>query len=144
VTRWHLARLGHGWDYFGRVVESGAHLRSLEMLLDGRVDACAIDSTVLELEMRARGELGQCLRRVHTLGPSPAPPGIIAASVPEPWRRALRAALLQIHHDPAGAGLLSSVQLRRYAAACDSTYDPIRRMAAVAETLAAPPRVSLA
>ena len=42
-----------GGDFFGRVIESGSHETSLQMILDGAIDGSAIDSTVLELETRA-------------------------------------------------------------------------------------------
>ena len=48
VVRAYLAESGHLDDFFGAVVESGAHSESLEMVLSGRVDGAAIDSTVLE------------------------------------------------------------------------------------------------
>jgi phosphonate transport system substrate-binding protein len=46
VVGYHLATLGEGSGYFGQVVESGAHQVSLQMILDGRIDASAIDSLV--------------------------------------------------------------------------------------------------
>ncbi len=62
LTRYHLARMGEGWRYFGRVVEAGSHLNALEMVLKGDVDASAIDSTVLELELVSRPDLGDRFR----------------------------------------------------------------------------------
>jgi phosphonate transport system substrate-binding protein len=57
VTRYYLAARGHARGYFGRVVGSGAHQKSLRMILNGEIDASAIDSTVLETELRHRPEL---------------------------------------------------------------------------------------
>ena len=48
VVRAYLAELGERDGYFGGVVESGAHQPSIEMIVDGRADCSAIDSTVLE------------------------------------------------------------------------------------------------
>jgi phosphonate transport system substrate-binding protein len=47
VTRHHFLALGETRGYFGRVVASGAHQRSIQMVLDGAIDASVIDSTVL-------------------------------------------------------------------------------------------------
>ena len=59
IVRTHLAALGEKADFFGEVIEAGSHQAALEMILDGRVDAAAIDSTVLETELRARPESGR-------------------------------------------------------------------------------------
>ena len=48
--RHHLLALGETQGYFSRVVASGAHQRSIQMVLDGAIDASGIDSTVLETE----------------------------------------------------------------------------------------------
>ena len=48
VVRYHLAAKGMPAAYFGRVVESGSHHNSLQMILQRSIDAAAIDSTVLE------------------------------------------------------------------------------------------------
>jgi len=135
LTRCHLARLGYGWDYFGRVVEAGAHLRSLRMVLDGEVDASAIDSTVLELELSRRPELAAALRVVHTFGPSPAPPGVVSTAVPAALRDRLRRALVEVHLDPGAAALLAQARLSRYAPVTDADYDPIRQMARIAGSI---------
>lgn len=133
VTRWHLGRLGHSGGYFDTVVEAGAHLRALEMVLEGAVDAAAIDSTVLELEQANRPELVERLRPIHTLGPSPAPPGVVSTRLPGDLRAALRGALLSMHEDPEGARVLLRARLARYADVRDRDYDPIRRMGAIAD-----------
>ena len=75
VTRYHLAKEGLGADYFGCVIESGSHQNSLRMLLEGVIDATAIDSTVLEMALVKDRSLGDRIRTITILGPSPAPPG---------------------------------------------------------------------
>src|SRR5262249_44567968 len=49
LVRYHLAVKGRASGYFARVVESGSHQDSLQMILEGAIDATAIDSTVLEM-----------------------------------------------------------------------------------------------
>lgn len=77
LARYHLAMLGEMSDYFGRVLESGAHLSTLRMILRSEVDASAIDSMVLELEFARQPALRNQVRIVETLGPSPAPPWVV-------------------------------------------------------------------
>jgi phosphonate transport system substrate-binding protein len=129
VTRYHLATLGERSGYFGRVVEAGSHLRALDMVLDGSIDAAAIDSTVLELELAARPQLQDQIRIVEVLGPSPIPPWVVTPSLSPEARAALRRILLQMHHDPAGKAILAAGQVRRFVPVEDKDYDAIRDMA---------------
>ena len=133
ITRYYLATLGECGGYFGRAVEAGAHQRSIRMVISGEVDASAIDSTVLELELRQHPELAPHLRVVHTLGPSPIPPGVISRHVPLATRRAVRDTLLRMHEDPEGSALLAEAGLARYIPTRDEDYDEIRHMARTAE-----------
>jgi len=133
VVRYHLATLGHYSGFFGRVVASGAHQVSLQMVLEGQVDGSAIDTTVLEWELQQRPEIGRLLRVVETLGPSPIPPLVIKTSVPQELREKIRSLLLELHHSERGRRILELGQLRRFASVTDSDYDPVRRMAELAE-----------
>ena len=129
LPRYVLASRGETNGFFGRVVESGAHERSLEMILDGSVDAAAIDSTVLEQEVRQVPSLRTELRSIDTLGPSPIPPLVVSRSVPRPLRAAIQSILLNVHQDPEGALLLERAHMSRFVSVTDADYDPIRTMA---------------
>jgi phosphonate transport system substrate-binding protein len=133
VTRYHLATLGERSGYFGQVIEAGSHQTSLQMILDRRVDASAIDSTVLETELQLRPEIGAQIRIIAALGPSPIPPWVILKSVSQDWRMAIREIFLQMHQDPEGQAILAQGQLARFVRVEDRDYDPIREMAQQAE-----------
>jgi phosphonate transport system substrate-binding protein len=128
VTQYHLSRLGENWSYFGRLVESGAHRNSLEMILDGSVQASAIDSTYLEWRLRREPELRARLRVIDTLGPSPIPPWIVSTRLPPAIRVALRQLLLDMAEEAKGRLILDIGHIARFAAVTDQSYDPIRRM----------------
>jgi phosphonate transport system substrate-binding protein len=133
LTCYHLAVIGEPKDFFGRVVQAGAHQTALEMVLDGRIDASAIDSTVLEEELRLRPEIAGRLRVIERLGPSPIPPWVIRQDLPQTLRDAVRQAFLSMHTYPTGREILSMGSLERFASVQDSDYDPIREMARKAE-----------
>ncbi len=135
ITRYHLARLGEARGYFGRVVQAGSHLRAMEMVLAQQVDASAIDSTVLELELAKRPELSEQLRIIETLGPSPIPPWVTTKSVPPDLRDAIRRVFWEMHEDAEGQALLAAGQMARMAPVRDGDYDPIREMARLAEVV---------
>jgi phosphonate transport system substrate-binding protein len=129
LTRYHLARLGEHRGYFGRVVEAGAHQTALRWVIDGTVDASAIDSIVLELELQLHPELAPLIRVVETFGPSPIPPCVISTRVPMVIRDALRQALLEMHHDAEGRTILTAAMTRRFVSVSDADYHSIREMA---------------
>lgn len=129
AARHRLARMGRERGFFGKVVASGSNEASLRHLLDGTVDATAIDSTVLDLLCRRDPSLGGRLRSVETFGPSPSPPWVVGRAVPEHLRAAIRNALLAMSTDPEGRAALASGMASRFAAVTDADYDQVRRMA---------------
>jgi phosphonate transport system substrate-binding protein len=133
VTRYHLARLGESRGYFGRVVEAGSHLQAIEMVLERRIEASAIDSTVLELELKARPQLKTELRVIETLGPSPIPPWVVTTNVPPELREAIRKVFWQMHETVEGRAILKQGQVMKMVRVKDRDYDPIREMARAAE-----------
>jgi phosphonate transport system substrate-binding protein len=99
------------------------------MVLSGRVDGAAIDSTVLEWLTAQRGVIADEIREIETIGPSPIPPWVISRRVPETLRTAIRALLLALHRDPFGTGMLDGARIHRFVPTEDRDYDPIRAMA---------------
>lgn len=135
VVRAYLSSLFEGNGFFDKTVESGAHKTSLEMILDGRVDGAAIDSTVLEWVVSHYPNVSERIRVIETFGPSPIPPWVISRRVREVDRERLRKLLLCMDEDPIGRSILSGGQMSRFISASDTDYDPIRSMARAAEQI---------
>ncbi len=135
LMRSHLAKLGLDSSYLGKVTESGAHQQSIIMLLNGLVDASAIDSWVLELELARNPSLKSKIRIIDTLGPSGFPPFIVSKHVPQALRQALRQAMLTMDQDPLGRKILDSVQISHFTQNEDKDYDSIRHMAQQAQRI---------
>ena len=133
VVRHHLLALGETGGYFGRVVRSGAHQRSIDMVLDRQIDASGIDSTVLETEMVRRPELGTALRTIAAIGPSPIPPVVVARQLDPALKVRLRELLLGMSADPAGRVVLAEGRMTGFVSVRDADYDPIRTMLRRAE-----------
>lgn len=129
VVRHHLLALGETRGYFGRVVASGGHQRSIQLILDGEVDAAGIDSSVLELELARRPELGPALRTIGAIGPSPIPPVIAARGLDGARRARLRELFCGMASDPAGRAVLAEGLLAGFVPVQDADYEPIRAMA---------------
>lgn len=135
VTRYTLAQRGLPSSYFGEAIESGAHQVSLQMILNGEIDASAIDSTVLELELQQQPGLAAQIRIIDTFGSSPIPPWIIAQQVPADLKQQLRSAFLTMHTDPIGQAILMTGLIDHFVRVTDADYDPVRAMIPLAETV---------
>jgi phosphonate transport system substrate-binding protein len=128
IVRYHLATMGETWEYFGQAVESGAHQSSLRMILNHEADVSAIDSTVLETEIRRQPELKSAIRVIETLGPSPMPPWVILRELPRSLKESLRDLLFQMHRDSNGSRILIDGGIARFSPVDDHFYDAIRHM----------------
>jgi ABC-type phosphate/phosphonate transport system substrate-binding protein len=128
VVRYALALRHETSGFFGRVIESGAHQVSLQLILNHQVDGSAIDSTVLEQEIRNDPSIQSRIRIIDILGPSPIPPWVISKKTRPDWRSALHKLFLGMHGDPAGKAILDRAHMLRFTAVDDADYNLIRSM----------------
>lgn len=124
----HLVQANHLSGFFGQVVESGSHATSMDWVETGRADAAAIDSVVLEMELKQRPQRAAHLRVIESLGPAGMPPVTTATRLGEAEHRQLTEALVTMHQHPAGQAILARGGVRRFAPVTDRNYDDIRHM----------------
>ncbi len=133
LTRHHLVTMGETRGFFSHVVEAGFHQGSLRMVASGAVDAAAIDSQVLAIELRDHPDLAAELRVIEKLGPSTIQPVVAARHLPVDVKAALGMALLRLGDDPSARKELDRGFVDRFVPVTDSDYDDIRGMLAAAE-----------
>ena len=133
LTRHHLVTMGETRGFFGCVVEAGFHQHALRMVAVGEVDAAAIDSQVLAIELRDDPGLASELSVIEVLGPSTIQPVVAARHLPVDVKVALRTALLRMGDDPAGRAALAKGFVERFVPVTDGDYDDIRMMLVAAE-----------
>jgi phosphonate transport system substrate-binding protein len=125
ATLARLLELGETDEFFGRVIDAGWHQVSVELVASGQVDASAVDSHVLAVELRDRPELANRLRVIESFGPSPIQPLVARRSLDAGLRQDLRDILTGLAGDGLGQGLI-----QRLTPVTDAWYDPIRAMLA--------------
>jgi phosphonate transport system substrate-binding protein len=128
ITRHWLLKLGETNGYFGKVVATGFHQKSIRKVLGQEVDASAIDVQVLEVELRQHPRLAEHLRVIASLGPSTIQPLAAAAHLPRSLKGDIQAVLTEIHLDPAGRTYLDKGNIDRFVGVSDTDYDDIREM----------------
>jgi phosphonate transport system substrate-binding protein len=133
VTRHRLVSMGETNGFFGRVVEAGSHQRSIRMVCSGEIDAAAIDSQVLSVELRDHPALGDQLKVIDTLGPAGIQPVVAASRLPEELKAAVKDVLLAIGDDRAARAILDQGFVERFVAVTDEDYEDVRAMLVAAE-----------
>ncbi|MBI1881274.1 MAG: PhnD/SsuA/transferrin family substrate-binding protein [Chloroflexi bacterium] len=133
VTRYRLAQLGETQGYFSRVVKAGSHQNALRLVCKGQVDASAIDSQVLAIELRDHPELAPQLRVIDVLGPSPIQPVVAARQLPDSVKANVQAVLLAMSADPTAKAGLAPGFVEGFAPVKDTDYNAIREMITLAE-----------
>ena len=133
ITRYHLASIGETDGFFSQVVEAGFHETSVRLVAEGVIDASAIDSQVLTIEMRQNPEVTDNLKVIDALGPSTIQPVAVSKRFDHDFRDELRRALLQFHDTSEGREVLKLGAVERWVSVGPSDYDDIRRMVTVCE-----------
>jgi phosphonate transport system substrate-binding protein len=133
ITRYHLVRLGETRGFFSEVVEAGFHQEAIRLVARGEVDGSAIDSQVLEVELRLHPELREAVRVVEALGPSTIQPVAVSRRLDDDLREAVRDALISMHEDAEVRAGLSEGLVERFVPVGPKDYDDIREMVAASE-----------
>lgn len=126
----YLFSNGYTGDFLGACSQSGSHQRSLQWVVEGRVDWAAIDSTVLEQALQDHPAWSHQVKVIATLGPSPMPPIVVATRLGSTTIQKLRSALL--NPDQALLAAMTTAGVRRYQL---QTWQDYEILAAMYETV---------
>lgn len=128
ITRFHLVSMGETNGYFGEVVEAGFHETAIRMVAAGQVDASAIDSQVLGVEMRDNPDLAGQLRVIDSLGPSTIQPVAVSKRFDQRFRDDVADIFLDLHRRAGFDRVLEHGMVERFVSVGPDSYDDIRMM----------------
>lgn len=148
AMRPQAAQLQQDGAFFGRVVETGAHVRSLQLVHLGDVDAACVDAVVLALLRRVRPDAVRGLRAVACTRTALAPPYVTSSGTPPERVAMLQAALKAAIADPALLAAREALLIRDFAFFPTASYAELEEfeepaMAAGYRELPAPERSPL-
>jgi phosphonate transport system substrate-binding protein len=129
VTLYSLVGMGARPGFFARVVQAGYHQRAIRLVAHRHVDAAAIDSQVLAVELRDHPDL-EGLRVVGSFGPSTIQPVVAASRLPGQLKDQVRELLVELGYDPTARPALDHGFIQGFTAVDDTAYDDIRAMLA--------------
>jgi ABC-type phosphate/phosphonate transport system substrate-binding protein len=127
-----VAPLSRDGRFFGAVKVSGAHVKSLAMLLAGEADMMAMDCVLHGLLKLHRPRALAGTRILCRSDPAPAPPLITSATADGDLVARLRAALAGAMADPDAAGPRATLLIGGVAVLPLQSYAPIVEMEAAA------------
>ncbi|HEY6540884.1 MAG TPA: PhnD/SsuA/transferrin family substrate-binding protein, partial [Ktedonobacteraceae bacterium] len=128
IVVYSLLKRGQTPAFFGQLIATGSHQRSIAHVLNRQADAAAIDSHVLDVFLAHNPTAAAALRVIDMLGPSSIPPVVIARSVDQTLKRNIQEVFLTIHEDPQAASALRSGAFERFVKVKDDDYSDIREM----------------
>lgn len=128
ITRYHLCSIGETNGFFGEIIEAGFHESAIRMVVEGKVDASAIDSQVLAVAMRDDPSLSESIRIIESLGPSSIQPVAVSKRHDEPFRDRVRAVLMDLHNRESFREYLDLAIVDRFVPVGPDDYDDIRVM----------------
>ena len=125
AIRSHAASMKE-FNLFSKAIEAGSHEKALLMVKTGEADVAAIDSTMLEMELKHNPETMNDLRSLDSIGPYPAAPLVIRQNIPEKIKASILTSLLNMHHNPTGQMILEESLLSRFEEISDHHYNYTR------------------
>jgi phosphonate transport system substrate-binding protein len=118
-----LARQGSDpASFFGRVVFTGSHDRSIQSVALGLVDAAAVDALIwesLKLEDRSLDARVRVIWASEVFGP---PPIVVPEGLDKELENSLGKALLTLHEDEEGQRILHAIGIKRFVPAREEDY----------------------
>ncbi|TYQ29236.1 phosphate/phosphite/phosphonate ABC transporter substrate-binding protein [Pseudanabaena sp. UWO310] len=124
LLRYRLLSHSHHQEtaYFSDVQQSGSHQRSLQWIVSGLADCAAIDSVVMEAELRQFPELAKSLRVIESMR-SPMPPIAVSSRLAPSLIEQMQNTLF--NPDPDLQAAMTMAQVKRYAKVTAQDYEPI-------------------
>lgn len=108
--------------FFETAQQSSSHQRSLQWIANGLADCAAIDSIVMEAELRRNPELSQSFRIIESI-PSPMPPIAVSSRLETNTIEQIRQVLLNPDLELQAA--MTSAQVSHYVEVSAIDYEPI-------------------
>ena len=128
IVRYSLMKQGKDLSYFGTLLETGAHMASLQAVLEGKADATALDSHVLDVLLARNKHMSEQIRVIAMLGPTTIPAVVIAKRIDEDVKQRIRQVLYSMHQDADAARILRRGLIERLVPIRDEDYQDIRDM----------------
>lgn len=117
-------------SFFGKIIFTRSHDKSIKAVAQGVVDAAAVDSLIWEYLSVANPEFTVKTRILEQSPPYAIPPVVVPRDLDPGLKQKLRQAVLNADADLNGQAILKRMRIDRFVVIPDSAYDSVREMKA--------------
>lgn len=103
-------------EFFGRIVFTYSHDRSIAAVLDGVADGASVDRIVFDHALGRDPSLKERFRILHVSREFGIPPVVVPPRTEPDRKQRLKEFFLDMHHDPEGAAILADLGIERFVA----------------------------
>lgn len=129
VPTYLLAKEGETPEsFFGEIIYTYAHDKSIHAVAEKTVDAASVDSLIYAYMLEKDPEIAAKTRILSKSEPYGIPPVVVSPDISDALRSRLRTVLLQMNDDPEGRDILQGMQIGRFVESDDAAYDTIRKI----------------
>ncbi|KAJ8311993.1 hypothetical protein KUTeg_009366 [Tegillarca granosa] len=118
-----LKKMGFNATFFGNVFQSGSHLNSIQLVLDQKVSAAAIDSNTMAMFLASHPEYKNNIKVLCSFGPLPMYPIVFNSKLPDELKNQIQTALLKMHTLPEWKARLNRCSIERFTEIDISLYN---------------------
>lgn len=131
VPTFWLSEFGHSpTEFFRQIIYTHGHDNSILAVARGLVDGASVDSLIWEYYRGMNSPLTAKTRVIKKSQPFGIPPVVASRHLSPAASRAVSDALLSMHQNNRGRGILAELKIDRFVPAQKEWYDPVRRMQA--------------
>ena len=116
--------------FFGKVVFTYSHDKSIEAVGQGQVDGASVDSLIYDFVAKKNPAATANTRILEKSPPYGIPPVIVNKSIDPATREKLKEIFLKMHEDPKGKQILGELFIDKFVVPQDKDYDSVREMEA--------------
>ncbi|HBU69663.1 MAG TPA: phosphate/phosphite/phosphonate ABC transporter substrate-binding protein [Elusimicrobia bacterium] len=114
-------------SFFGKVIYTYGHDKSIEAVADGLVDGASVDSLIWEyMDKKSKGEISAKTRIVEKSQPYGIPPLVVRKGIDPELKAKIKGIFLNAHNYPECEKLLEGMMIEKFIDIDDSAYDSVR------------------
>lgn len=127
ITIEKLKAMGESAAFFGDYLQARSHHHALEMVLQRKVDAAAVDSTALKHFLAANSHQRDQLQVLTSWGPLPPVAILVNSHIGEEAEKLIVETLMAMHTTPKGRQILEQYSVQKFAVNSADNYAHIAR-----------------
>lgn len=116
--------------FFGNVVFTYSHDKSIEQVGKGEIDGASVDSLIYDFVAKKNPALTKNTKIIEKSPPYGIPPVIVNKAIDPAVRAKLQEIFLKMHEDPKGKKILGELFIDKFVVPQDKDYDSVREMEA--------------